>query len=160
MRRISFKLKQKKLERKQRNKHNPKSKASERDSTKSSSYLLDPNENVFGDSPIDEPTTEFEAAVPTDNFFECFENSEVEPNVEGEVSEELKDSLNLAECIIRTKVKSLIKSKLEAKHEAIEIDEEEFKALEEASYRRYGRNCSDGVRWFQNYNGNGKGRRN
>ena len=82
---------------------------------------------MFENSPINEPDLQIEA---TDSFFECLKNLEAEPFVESEVNQELKDPLTIAESIIRPKVESLMKSKLEVKLGKIKIDEEDFKALE------------------------------
>ena len=49
--------------------------------------------------------------MPTNNFYECLENLEAEPQEVVDVDEKLKDH----ECRIRTKAKYVIKKKLEAK---------------------------------------------
>ena len=67
------------------------------------------------------------------NFFECLEDLEAKPfKVEEPVNEPVQDVYNIAEFRIRTKAKSLIKRKLQAKKEEMEISEVDAKALEEA----------------------------
>ena len=89
---------------------------------------MDSNDNMF-ESPTDEPDIHIEALVPTDNFFECLKNLEAEPFLESEVNQELGDPLTLAESIIRPKVESLMKKKLEAKLGKMKIDDKREKVL-------------------------------
>jgi hypothetical protein len=124
----ALKTKQKKIERKQRSIDKLKPKPTELDNHKSSSDLLDPNENEFDTGHSNEVEKDFDATLPMNNFYECLANLEYKTLEALDVDDKIKDH----ECRIRTKAKSFIKKKLEAKLEEQEINEDEFKAIEEA----------------------------
>jgi hypothetical protein len=126
----ALKKKQKKVERKQRsiNKLNHKPTPPELEKRESSSDLLDPNQNEFDTCYSNEVFTDVDATVPTNNLYECLANLEAEPQEVIDVDEKVKDH----EFKIRNKAKSFIKKKLEAKLDEQEINEDEFKVLEEA----------------------------
>jgi hypothetical protein len=68
----------------------------------------------------------------SDNFYECLGQLGSEPLVESASNENLEELFNRTECKIRTKVKTVMKRKLEEKLENIQIDETDLKALKEA----------------------------
>ena len=121
------KKKQKKIERKQRsiNKLNPKPSPPELEKHELSSDLLDPNQNEFEACHSIEVDV---ATVPTNNFYECIAILEAEPKEVVYFDDKVKDH----EFKIRNKAKSFIKKKLEEKLSEQEINEDEYKALEEA----------------------------
>ena len=127
------KKRQEKLERADKNKSDMK--PSIPDLKKSSPDVLDLNENKLEAlCHNDKADIIIKARVPTDNFYECLEDLEAKP-IEVEEPpdyESVQILLDIAELKIRTKVKYLIKRKLEAKHEEMEISEDDSKALEEA----------------------------